>query len=208
MDGIHTVIVRRIFSELFGPLFTLSQCWPPLGRRTVAILSLSHCVPLCFISFHTSVSTFTHSISFWHGVHFSVRVCVVHTVYVRVLFSFIRFLWPNNIVWNLNSTFVLLHLPLLLTRRGKKRWRCLHGTMRIAYIKSAVNNTVSCTINFFSARFRYTCVSFVLFQLCVQCFFRSLFYLRREIPDSNSSRLLFPNSFCILCLLCFGFTWL
>lgn len=102
--------------QLFGVRFSLSHCWPPLGR-TVAILLLSLLFAvLLFVSFPSSLQ-FQLSLILSHSdMGFTFFVCVYC---VRVPFSFICFLWLNNIVWNSNSTFVLLHLPVLLSRREK-----------------------------------------------------------------------------------------
>lgn len=144
----------------------------------------------------------------------------VCSVYVRVLYGFICFLCPNNIVWNLNSTFAL-HLlrSRLLTKKTNKKISddattfanvpYLHGTMRIAYIKSAINNTVSCTINFFSARFQYIHVYHLYYSNCVYLsVVFSLFFLSCRIVEFKF--ISFVVLKCLVdffALLCFFLLW-
>lgn len=110
--------IFRVVRSAFYSLSVLAAAWSSHSCHPVSFAlcsSLFHFLP------HFSFNFYSFYLILTWGSLFCACVCVVHTVYVRVLFSFIRFIWPNNIVWNLNSTFVLLHLPLLLTRRGKKR---------------------------------------------------------------------------------------
>lgn len=138
MDGIHKFILANIFS-----------CSAFFFAVVVDVVfhSIYLCLFLLFsaVSFRCFISFFFFFFRFGDALF---RVCC-SILFVGSL---------NNIVWNLNSTFIL-HLPQI----KNFRWfassvvslvlHCKKNRREKVCIKSAVNNNVLCTINLSSPLF-------------------------------------------------------